>query len=374
MNWKKEKNKLIIIVSVFLACFYIPLGNSQFENALMNSLHLLKWYAREHVVLCLVPAFFVAGAIAVFINQASVMKYLGAGANKILAYSVASVSGSILAVCSCTVLPLFSGIYKMGAGLGPAVTFLYSGPAINIMAILLTARVLGLELSIARSVGAIIFSIIIGLLMQLIFRKEELEKQKAQIIQPSPKTDRPLWKNLVYFSTMVGILIFATWGKPLDAGGIWSLIYSFKWVLTSLFSLALGILLILWFGVKWWKILFSIILITPLTFLFESPLISFSAGIVALSIITSRESGECGDWFESSWTFSKQILPLLFFWSIVCRVFLWSTGWGWFNSFQLGYKIGWRKWIVSKLFCFYCWCIHVLCNVNRNPYSAGFNK
>ena len=172
MDWKREWKPLAAIAAVFLIFFYLPLGNIRFTGALMEAFYLAKWYAREHVLLCLIPAFFIAGAIAVFVSQGSVMKYLGARANKILSYGVASVSGSILAVCSCTVLPLFAGIYRMGAGLGPATAFLYSGPAINVLAIILTARVLGLELGIARAIGAVLFSIIIGLLMHFIFKKQ----------------------------------------------------------------------------------------------------------------------------------------------------------------------------------------------------------
>lgn len=184
MEWKKEWKSLAVILAVFLAVFYLPVGLPRFNMAVMEALHLAKWYAQEHVLLCLIPAFFIAGAIAVFVSQASVMKYLGAGAPKALAYGVASVSGTILAVCSCTVLPLFAGIYRMGAGLGPATAFLYSGPAINILAIILTARILGLTLGIARAMRAIGFSVIIGLLMHFIFRKEELEKVKAQARLP----------------------------------------------------------------------------------------------------------------------------------------------------------------------------------------------
>ena len=195
MNWKTEWKKLTIIIVVFLGCFYLPVGIARFENAITESLHLLRWYAREHVLLCLVPAFFIAGAIAVFVSQASVMKYLGAKANKVLAYGVASISGTILAVCSCTVLPLFAGIYRMGAGLGPATAVLYSGPAINVLAIILTARVLGLEMGIARAVGAIIFSVVIGLLMHLIYRREELEKTKDWTAMPEQELKRPLWQN-----------------------------------------------------------------------------------------------------------------------------------------------------------------------------------
>ena len=216
MNLKENWKKVIIIIAVFLGCYYLPVGTVRFDNAINESLHLVKWYAREHVLLCLVPAFFIAGAISIFVSQASVMKYLGAKANKVLAYAVASVSGSILAVCSCTVLPLFAGIYKMGAGLGPAATFLYSGPAINVLAIILTARVLGLEIGIARAVGAIVFSVVIGLLMHLIYRKEELEKANSQMAMPEPQVNRPLWKNTLYFASMVGILVFANWARSGD--------------------------------------------------------------------------------------------------------------------------------------------------------------
>ncbi|MGD8786881.1 MAG: permease [Phycisphaerales bacterium] len=211
-NWKKP----VIIIAVFLGCYYLPVGKVRFDNSITESLALVKWYAREHVLLCLIPAFFIAGGISVFVRQASVMKYLGAKANKVLAYAVASVSGTILAVCSCTVLPLFAGIYKMGAGLGPATAFLYSGPAINVLAIILTARVLGLEIGIARAVGAIFFSVVIGLLMHLFYRKEELNKVDAQMAMPEPQVSRPLWKNSLYFASMVGILVFANWARSGD--------------------------------------------------------------------------------------------------------------------------------------------------------------
>jgi len=220
MNLKANWKKVIVIIAVFLGCYYLPVGNVRFDNAVTESLHLVKWYAREHVLLCLVPAFFIAGAISIFVSQASVMKYLGAKANKVLAYAVASISGSILAVCSCTVLPLFAGIYKMGAGLGPAATFLYSGPAINVLAIILTARVLGLEIGIARAVGAIVFSVIIGLAMHFIYRKEELEKANSQMAMPEPQVSRPLWKNALYFASMVGILVFANWARTGDVRAV----------------------------------------------------------------------------------------------------------------------------------------------------------
>ncbi len=220
MSFKPELKKLSIIIAFFLACFYLPVGKERFDSSVIESLALVKWYAREHVLLCLIPAFFIAGGISVFVSQASVMKYLGAKANKVLAYGVASVSGSVLAVCSCTVLPLFAGIYRMGAGLGPAMAFLYSGPAINVLAIILTARILGLEMGIARAVGAIIFSIVIGLLMHFIYRKEESKKAAAQPVMPEIHRSRKLWQDSLYFLAMVGILVFANWARSGDVRAI----------------------------------------------------------------------------------------------------------------------------------------------------------
>src|SRR5210317_493561 len=190
MEWKREWKPLAVIIAVFISCYYLPIGYDRFDNAVTEALHLVKWYAQEHVLLCLIPAFFIAGAIAVFVSQASVLKYLGAKANKILAYGVASVSGSVLAVCSCTILPLFSGIYKMGAGLGPATAFLYSGPAINVLAIILTARILGPELGFARAIGAIVFSVVIGVSMHFLFINEELEKANAMALVPEEAPSR----------------------------------------------------------------------------------------------------------------------------------------------------------------------------------------
>jgi len=312
MSWKTEWKPLLIIAAVFAAFFYLPVGSHRFDNAVFEALRLAKWYAQEHVILCLIPAFFIAGAIAVFVSQASVMKYLGAGANKVLAYSVASVSGTILAVCSCTVLPLFAGIYRMGAGLGPAAAFLYSGPAINVLAIILTAKILGIELGIARAVGAISFSVVIGMLMHLFFRKEEIEKIAAQSGAPEPKVKMALWQNVVYFGLMVGILVFANWGKPAVPVGVWNAIYSVKWVITGLLSLLLGIVLVVWFSLSWWKVAAVAIPVGVLSFLFPSrPLIPFTAGVVGLSAVISTDSGESKEWFDSTWGYAKQIMPLL---------------------------------------------------------------
>ena len=326
-DWKSEWKPLLIVTVVFLGTFYLPLGIPRFDNALLESLHLAKWYAQEHVLTCLIPAFFIAGAIAVFVSQASVMKYFGAQAKKALAYSVASVSGSILAVCSCTVLPLFAGIYRMGAGLGPATAFLYSGPAINVLAIILTARVLGLELGIARAFGAIVFSIVIGLLMHFIFHKEEMEKANAQMAMPEPEVIRPLWQNALYFISMIGILVFANWGKPEDPSGFWNLIYSTKWLITGGFALALAVILVAWFRVKQWKVAIAFVPSIILGLIFpHEPVIAFAAGVIGLSIITSADKGEMGDWFGSTWGFTKQILPLLFFGVLIAGVLLGRPG------------------------------------------------
>ena len=290
MNWRSEGKKLAVIAGVFAVCFYLPIerlaGSERLGKAVWESLHLVRWYAREHVLLCLVPAFFIAGAISVFVSQAAVMKYLGAKANKVLAYGVASVSGSILAVCSCTVLPLFAGIYRMGAGLGPATAFLYSGPAINVLAIILTAKVLGVELGVARAVGAILFSIIIGLVMHLIFRKEELAKAQVQMKMPEPAAGRPLWQNGLFFAAMVGVLVFANWSKPNQATGAWQTIYSVKWIITG------GCL----------------------------------AGVVLLAWSMYGRDGQTGEWFGASWGFAKQILPLLLAGVLVAGLLLGRVG------------------------------------------------
>ena len=327
MNWKSEWKKLGLIVAVFLGCFWLPVGTARFSNAVMEALHLVKWYAQEHVLLCLVPAFFIAGGIAVFVSQASVMKYLGAKANKVLAYGVASVSGAMLAVCSCTVLPLFAGIYRMGAGLGPATAFLYSGPAINVLAIILTARVLGLELGIARALGAIVFSIVIGVLMHLIFLKEETEKANVQAAMPEPEVNRPLWQNAVFFGSLVAILVFANWAKPTEEAGIWHSIYSAKWTITALFAAGFALILIFWLSLKCWKVLAAAAPTALSALLFPGhPMVPFAVGVTALSAITSTDKGEAGDWFSQSWGFAKQILPLLFFGVLIAGALLGRPG------------------------------------------------
>jgi uncharacterized membrane protein YraQ (UPF0718 family) len=312
VDWKSQRKPLGWIVVVFAACFWLPVGVARFDGAVMEALHLVRWYAREHVLLCLVPAFFIAGAIAVFVSQASVMKYLGARANKAVAYGVASVSGGILAVCSCTVLPLFAGISRMGAGLGPATTFLYAGPAVNVLAIVLTARVLGPELGIARALGAVVFAIVIGLLMHVIFRREELEKAAAQAALPEPEVARPLWQNALFFAAMVAVLVFANWGPPETESGIWFAIWNAKWRLTAVFGAALGAILAAWFGVRWWMVVLVALPTALVSILLpDHPELAVTVAVVGLSWLLGRSPGELEDWLDSSWGFARQILPLL---------------------------------------------------------------
>jgi uncharacterized membrane protein YraQ (UPF0718 family) len=326
-NWKTEWKALATILTVFLACFYLPVGAARFNNAVTEAFELVKWYAREHVLLCLVPAFFIAGAVGVFVSQASVMKYLGPKANKVMAYGVASVSGTVLAVCSCTVLPLFAGIWRMGAGLGPATAFLYSGPAINVLAIILTARILGLELGIARAVGAVVFSIVIGLAMHFIFRKEEQAKVEAAAQMSEPELQRPLRQTALYFAAMIGILVFANWGKPDSGSGFWHGVWIWKWPITAAFSAAFGCALVRWIGVAWWKVLAIAAPTAVLALWFpQQPMLAFVAGSIGLSVITSTSEGEAGEWFSSTWTFAKQILPLLFWGVLVAGLLLGRPG------------------------------------------------
>ena len=322
MEPRKELKILFWIVAVFAAVFFLPLGSERFMTAIDATLDLAKWYAQEHVVLCLLPAFFIAGVIAVFVSQGSVLKYFGANAKKWVSYSVAAISGGILAVCSCTILPLFTSIYKRGAGLGPAVAFLYSGPAISILSIILTARILGLEMGVARMIGAVAFSVIIGLAMSFIFRNEEKVKKEQQMnIVPPPET-RPMWQTSMFFFTLVLILVFANWGAPAaNDTGVWSFIFMHKWYIVGAFSL-----LLCWSLVKVLKLLamwvaagaavtgLSVVLanmfVTNAKFV---PLVPMIVAIAALSVILLFDKGdeENREWAFASWGFAKQIMPLL---------------------------------------------------------------
>ncbi len=330
MNWKNELKPLFWIIVVFSGCFFLPVEAPRVQAAILESLYLVKWYAREHVLLCLVPAFFIAGAVAVFVSQAAVMKYLGPNAKKVLAYGVASVSGTILAVCSCTILPLFAGIYRMGAGLGPACAFLYSGPAINILAIVLTARILGPEMGIARAVGAIMFAVIIGLAMHFIFRHEEAEKAAMATAMGEEEAGRPLWQTSLYFASMVGILVFANWGKTDNPIGLWHDIYAAKWIITSGLSIALGLMLATWFQLGPVRIILaSIPAFLSAMILPQHPELAFTFGVIGLSTLSNLKStrdGEMGEWFNESWDFAKKILPLLLIGVLIAGVLLGRPG------------------------------------------------
>ncbi len=330
MDWKSEWKPLFWIVLVFTGCFFLPIEMPRVQGAIMESLSLVKWYAREHVLLCLIPAFFIAGAVAVFVSQAAVMKYLGPNANKLLAYGVASVSGTILAVCSCTILPLFAGIYRMGAGLGPACAFLYSGPAINILAIVLTARILGPEMGIARALGAIVFAVVIGLLMHFFYRHEEAEKAALAPVMGEAEETRPLWQTALYFAAMVGILVFANWGRTDQLDGLWHTIYLAKWWLTGGFSVALALMLTTWFQLGPLRVLLAAVPALLLAILQpERPELAFTFGVIGLSVLSNLKStrdGEMGQWFEESWDFAKKILPLLLIGVLIAGVLLGRPG------------------------------------------------
>jgi uncharacterized membrane protein YraQ (UPF0718 family) len=267
-----NRYSFLLMVGVFLAAYYIPWSEPIIRQSGLEAFLMLQDYAREHVLTCLIPALFIAGAIAVFVSQTAVLKYFGADAKKILSYSVASVSGTILAVCSCTVLPLFAGIYMRGGGIGPATSFLYSGPAINVLAIVLTARVLGWKLGLARAVGAVGFAFIIGLLMHFIYLKEEKARVANNLFLPEEEAKaRPLWKEILYMGTLVGILIFAAWGKPAQPVGFWMAVWEVKWFITGALLVLLALELWFWFN-----------------------------------------RDEISSWGQSTWGFAKQILPLLF--------------------------------------------------------------
>jgi hypothetical protein len=269
-----ERGKLVLLVGAFLLAFFLPIESPRVQGALLEGFWLLKDYARQHVLLCLVPAFFIAGAIGQFVSGGAVLRYLGAKAPRPLAYGVASVSGAILAVCSCTVLPLFASIYRRGAGLGPATAFLYSGPAINVLAMILTARVLGLELGLARAIGAVLFAVVVGIAMAVLFRREEAERQ-ANGADPfaaaaSLEGPRKGWQDATFLGTMIAILVFANWGAPNQAVGFFAAVYRIHWPLTAALLVAL-----FWMMSRWYA------------------------------------KDELGQWVQASWGFAKQITPLL---------------------------------------------------------------
>jgi uncharacterized membrane protein YraQ (UPF0718 family) len=329
MEVRKEFKILIIMVAVFLGLFFLPLESQVFNTAIDATFDLSRWYAREHVILCLLPAFLIAGVISVFVSQASVIKYFGARAKKWVAYTVAAVSGTILAVCSCTILPLFSSIHKRGAGLGPAIAFLYSGPAINILAIILTARILGFEMGVARVIGAVVFAVVTGLIMSLIYRKEEKARAAEQMNFPEIPETRPLWQTALHFFTLVVILVFANWGKPSgETSGAWYFIWSNKWYITGIFGLVLVFSMIYILKMKSWQVLLGAVITALSALLIGNPLVVMVVAIAAVSsigLMDKADHGENREWILSSWGFTKQIVPLLAIGVVIAGFLLGST-------------------------------------------------
>lgn len=330
---RREWRLLFAGALAFMLIFAMPVGWTRFDGAVHEALALTRWYAQEHFLLCLVPAFLIAGAIATFVSQTAVMKYLGPAAPKPLAYGMGAVSGSMLAVCSCTVLPLFGSIWRRGAGLGPAIAFLYAGPAINVLAVVLTASVLGIELGIARAVGAIAFSVLIGLAMHYIYRREELARSNLPLRLPSDDDGRPLWQTAAWFFTLLCVLVFANLGRPGEPEGFWHAIWDVKWLLTSLSGIVLGLMMVRWFGVRAWKISLValatlaswVMLHTWLLPAFGHGLPGFEDGLpweallpftvatagLAVACSTGNATDQGREWIEQSWGFAKQITPLL---------------------------------------------------------------
>ncbi len=279
--------KLLLTAGVFLVAYFTPFDSPRMAGAVQEAFLMLSEYARDHVLLCVVPAMFIAGAITVFLNQQAVIRYLGPSAPRLLAYSVASVSGTILAVCSCTVLPLFKGIYKKGAGLGPAVSFLYSGPAINILAIVLSYKVFGWKMGFARMFGAVTFAFLIGMIMQALFRKEDEERlaDERMFQYAGDVSDRTLLQMILYMTSMIGILVFVNWAPSRGTLPVWDFIYQYKYAITAAFVLVLVYSLVRWF---------------------------------------SRD--EIKDWTLATRDFSLQILPYLFFGVLVAGFLLGRPG------------------------------------------------
>ncbi len=306
MNWRKEFPKILTGLGVFLLLYFLPFPQ-RFSQGLSEGLWLAHWYAREHVIFCLIPAFFVAGAISTFLAQDAILRYLGPKAPRPLAYGVASVSGTILAVCSCTILPLFAGIYMRGAGIGPATTFLYAGPALNLLAIVLTARVLGSTFGVARAGAAISVGILIGLVMALVFRAEESKRMEEFV---TPQDQRPYWaKTGLFMATLLIWFLLLTWGP---GRGVWGLIHAYKWPLVALWSLLLFGESCFFFGVSFLDFWATILLVALVDRLIPGHTFSFLIGVLGFSLALFRAGGWARQWLDSSYFLARQILPLLF--------------------------------------------------------------
>ena len=257
---QSDYKKLAGIVFVFLFFYFVPLNSGVVEGAFLSGLLLLQEYVREHILTCLLPAFFIAGGISAFVKRETILRYLGGHVKKYLSYFVASVSGIILAVCSCTILPLFASIRKGGAGLGPATTFLFAGPAINVGAMFLTLSVLGIEIGSARIFFAILLAILVGITMQLIFREKPSD---GNLFVKCPKKTYEVGKGflVIFFLTILGILVV----------GDLPVIDIYKYILTALLILI----------------------------------------VVGISIFKFKRE-LTGRWLAETWKFSKMLLPILF--------------------------------------------------------------
>jgi uncharacterized membrane protein YraQ (UPF0718 family) len=325
---KKQWGIFLGLLAVFLVAYFLNLSDSRIQGAIMEAFSMLQWYARNHTLACVVPAMFIAGAIAVFLSKEAVLKHLGPKANKLEAYSVASVSGTVLAVCSCSVLPMFAGIYQVGAGLGPASAFLYSGPAINVMAIFLTARVLGFQLGLARIIGAVAFAYVIGYLMAVIFRKEEQVRQKVMMQLPEPPPlRRNLWQTSLFFAAMIAFLVFSDWSDPSQT------------IIVKNDGTRLSVAVLQETTANYTvqiekpsdnlkkgeKITLPKSEIaeklqeTPPNYVWAATIYNyrwyFAGGcalLVALMLIRWFDRAEMGEWMEQTWGFTKSIIPLLF--------------------------------------------------------------
>jgi uncharacterized membrane protein YraQ (UPF0718 family) len=341
----REWRNALLLAGGFLAIWAMPLESLRFRSGLDEALALTRWYAREHVVLCLLPAFFIAGAIASFVQQGSVLQFLGAGANRIVAYGVAAVSGTVLAVCSCTVLPLFAGIYRMGAGLGPATAFLYAGPAISALAIVMSAKVLGAEMGLARGVAAVVFSIVIGLLMALIFRRDEQARTAKAAQLPKGEPARPLWQTSLFFASQVSILVFANWGA--SGHPFFAAVFQWKWIIVAASALGLAVMLGTWFGASRRRLAIVGAIVTTAALLRpDLPLVPFSIALIGLVWITAGAPGEAGEWWRQTWSFTKQVMPLLLGGVFVAGLLLGRPGYeGWIPSEWVASAVGGDGWL-----------------------------
>lgn len=305
---------LAALLGTFLFIYLVPVDHARVIDAVGEGLHLTRWYAREHIILCLFPALLIAGAIGAYVDKAAIIRYLGPGARKPTAYGMGAISGCVLAVCSCTVLPLFAGIYRMGAGLGPATAFLYAGPAINVLAVILTARVLGVELGTGRFIGAVVFSVLIGLAMAFIFerRNGSEDRPTPEMVMPDAPPARPLHHLVLLFTTMIAVLVFANWSSPHQTDGPWHVIHACKWWLSGGSAVLLLITLWKWFAFPW-PGLVGLAAVTVLLAVLvpDMPSMAFAVATVGLCLLMPRAGEHGRQWWQQTWEYTRLIMPLL---------------------------------------------------------------